>query len=575
MKRHRTFISEKYYSMLLAGSVTTFTSAAVIMVDALVGGARLGENAAAGISCVMPLYFIASFFSMAISIGVPILYSHAMGGFDQQRADRFFGTGLSAALLSGAVLFLLAVSGGEICLSLYCSDTRVYTYARDYLVWIRWAILLMPVNYLITGMVFADGGGGVSTAANIIEGAGKLVLSVLLCPVFGTAGLGLASVLSLLLSSLVAMTHFFSDRHSLRLNLFFSGHMLLEILRYSIVDACSYLFMGLFGVFLTIVVSVWLAPSMFILVSVILLIKEMQIAFDGIGEAVTPVITMYQGEQNHAGIRNIWRMAGSTAWIEGIVATVLLILLAPLIADIFGIQDPAVRNCAIRGIRLCALSLPFVCRMFLDTSYYILADRIPLGILVSALRDIIVSAVLILPGCIYGRADGLFLALAASPVIGYALSVLYVRIRYGKGVYPLFLEDSADKPDGYLFEFEVTPENIVHVQGELENALKEAGCSAKSSMRVTLLFEELFMMIYEKNPGMVVLAECFIKPGEKIYMTTKDNGVLFDPTDSDLEVSSLRSYVLSSIMSRYESRKTHILTLRFNRNAFDVTEVEL
>ena len=94
-------------------------------------------------------------------------------------------------------------------------------------------------------------------------------------------------------------------------------------------------------------------------------------------------------------------------------------------------------------------------------------------------------------------------------------------------------------------------------------------------MRVTLLFEELFMMIYEKNPGMVVLAECFIKPGEKIYMTTKDNGVLFDPTDSDLEVSSLRSYVLSSIMSRYESRKTHILTLRFNRNAFDVTEVEL
>ena len=561
--------------MLLAGSVTSFTSAAVIMVDALVGGARLGENAAAGISCVMPLYFIASFFSMAISIGVPILYSHAMGSFNQQRADRVFGTGLSAALASGAVLFLLAVSAGEFCLSFYCSDTRIYAFARDYLVWIRWAILLMPVNYLMTGMVFADGGEGVSTVANILEGAGKLVLSVLFCPVFGTAGLGMASLISLLLSSLVVMTHFLSSRHSLRLNLFFSGHMLLEILRYSIVDACSYLFMGLFGVFLTIVVSVWLAPSMFILVSVILLIREMQIAFDGIGEAVTPIITMYQGEHNSAGIRNIWRMAGSTAWIEGIVSTVLLVLLAPLIADIIGIQDPAVRVCAIRGIRICALSLPFVCRMFLDTSYYILADHIPLGVLVSALRDLIVSAALIVPGCAYGGAGGLFSALAVSPAIGYALSVLYVRIRYGKGVYPLFLENTPGRPDGYLFEFEVTPENIIHVQGELEHALKEAGCPAKSSMRVILLFEELFMMIHEKNPGTTVLAECFIRPGKKIRMTTKDNGVLFDPTDSDLEVSSLRSYVLSNIMRQYESRKTHILTLRFNRNAFDVTEVEL
>ena len=76
----------------------------------------------------------------------------------------------------------------------------------------------------------------------------------------------------------------------------------------------------------------------------------------------------------------------------------------------------------------------------------------------------------------------------------------------------LYFKNCAIAEDGD----EVTPENIVHVQGELENALKESGCSAKSSMRVTLLFEELFMMIYEKNPGMVVLAECFIKPGEKI-----------------------------------------------------------
>lgn len=575
MKRRRTFISEKYCSMLLGGSITAIAAVAVLMVDMLVSGVTLGEAAVAGINCVIPVYSIASFFSMVFSLGVPILYSRALGSFDRDRADHVFGTGLFLTLTAGAALLLFLLIGGDAYLAFFHPEPLVYAYAADYMVWLRWAIFLMPVNSLMVGMVFADGGEVISTVANLLEGIGKPVLSILLCHLYGTAGLGMASLLSLGASSLIVMLHFLSRGHSLKLNLYCSGRLLLEILRYSIVDACSYLFLGLFTIILTAYVSVRFGPSMMIMVSVIVLMREMQIVFDGIGEAITPIISMYIGEKNDSGIRNVWRMASRTAWIESIAATVLLLLLAPFLANVLGIEDPQVRSTAIRGIRIMSLSLIFVCRMFLDTSYYILVDRISLGVQVSALRDILISVLLMIPGCSLGGINGLFLSLAAAPVLGYALSVLYVRTRYGKESYPLFLKEVLHGDGMVLFEFDVTPDSIIRTRDEIERTLKKAKCPPKTVLRTMLLFEELFMVVYEKNPGKTVLAECSLRPGRRVHMVTKDNGILFDPTDSDLPVESLRSYVLATVMERYKSSKTHILTLKFNRNAFDVTEMEI
>jgi hypothetical protein len=78
------------------------------------------------------------------------------------------------------------------------------------------------------------------------------------------------------------------------------------------------------------------------------------------------------------------------------------------------------------------------------------------------------------------------------------------------------------------------------------------------------------MLIFENNPKRIVLAECSVLMGEKLTLVIKDDGIIFDLTDSDMKLSSFRSYVISNVAETISSRKKHFLTLSYNRNVFEI-----
>ena len=144
-------------------------------------GVILGETAVAGICLALPLYSMASFFAVFLSYGVPILYAGKIGAFRKEEADRCFGVGLSVTSLTGILMFTAILFGGDAFLKAYQPDSQVYAYASDYLFWMKFAVLLLPLNELLDGMLFADGDEAISLAANLTQGVAKIVLSVVLC----------------------------------------------------------------------------------------------------------------------------------------------------------------------------------------------------------------------------------------------------------------------------------------------------------------------------------------------------------------------------------------------------------
>ncbi len=60
----------------------------MLMSDSLIAGFFIGSDAVAGITLVTPLYSVAAFFSMVISLAVPILYSSKMGMFQKRRLTK-------------------------------------------------------------------------------------------------------------------------------------------------------------------------------------------------------------------------------------------------------------------------------------------------------------------------------------------------------------------------------------------------------------------------------------------------------------------------------------------------------
>ncbi len=569
----KTFISSKYNSLLLSGTFLMMLAAAMGVVDTLIAGVILGEYAVDGICLVLPIYSFANFVSVIFSYGVPVLYASKMGALKKDEANKCFGVGLTISVFIGILLFLLIHIGGDAYLKTYHSNERVYTCASEYLFWMKYVVLILPFNELIDGMLFADGDEKLNLEAHIVQGLAKIFLSVVLCRNIGVKGPAIASFISYIISILISCIHFFRPSNTLRPNAAFSLPVVLDILKFGVVDSSTHLFVSLFNVAVNFFVIKRFGFEMLILVSVIALVKEGQILFDGIGEAVTPLICTYLGEENYPGVREVLKLADKSILAESILLTVLVTAGAPFIVSLLGIESQTAFAYAVFGLRILSLTLVFTCRLFLDSSYYVLADKISLGVFASFLRDLFPVLPLAVTGGLLGGVYGMFIGLMAGPPLGYLLSRLYIKYRYGSENYPLFIADAEKCKKVKLFEFQVLPDKIVRVRDEIGEAMKANGCPPRQIDQTMLIFEELFMLIYDNNPGKVLLAECMAEIGETVRLITKDDGKIIDLTDADRHITSLRSYVLSNLLGAHTAKRVHCLTLSFNRNVLEIKQI--
>ena len=569
-KFQRTFISTKYCSMLFSGTVLMVLTALMGTADTVIAGILLGENAVTGICLVLPVYALASFFAVCFSYGVPILYARETGAFREAEAERYFGVGLAVNMLVGLVMFVTIMIGGDFYMKLFVSGGPVYESGLEYLRFLKYAILMLPLNELLDGMVFADGDEKITLVANLTQGLLKLALSVVLCRTMGAKGLAIASVIGFAVSVGISCLHFVRPGNTLKLNLAISPAMLRDIAKFGIVDASAHLFVSVFTFVIDFFMTARFGPDLVVLVSVVSLLKEGEIVFEGIGEAITPIISVYLGEGNAPGIRKVWRLARWSQWIESLLCTGLLLAFAPMIVGLLGIEDPATVRYAVGGMRLLSLTLVFICWMFLDSSYFILVDRISLGVFDTFLRELFPALPMAVAGGLVGGIYGMFIGLTLAPPLGCLLAYAYIKRRYGQENYPLFLSDLEREKKVEWFEFDATPDSIVKARDRIGDALKRSACPDRQTNRAMLLFEELFMLVYECNIGRTVLAECAVEIGGVVRMITKDNGRIVDLTDSDRDVNSLRAYTLSNLLEAHTVQRVHMLALSYNRNALEI-----
>lgn len=562
-------MSQKFFSMLLGGTLTMMVVSILLMSDSVIAGAVIGSNAVAGITLVTPIYSLSAFFGSVISLGVPILYSTEMGKFNKEGADQVFGLGLLMSIVVGLALFLVTSLFGDNYLR-SCSLTEgILTQALGYLSWMRFTILLLPMQMLIAAAVYSDGDETISTIANAVQGLGNIVGSIVLSHIMGIRGIGLASCLFNVVALVILLAHFRKENNSLRWNIYFSFELLGDVVRYSIIDSSSYLFLAALTALLNAFVSAQFGPEYLILVSAIALCREFQMVFDGIGEAVTPIFSVYLGEGSRSGIRSIYSLASKTAIAEGIVVTLVLVVCAPFLPRVLDVTQPELAHWVVVGIRLTALGSTFVSLLYLLTSYYLVIEQIALGLVVSGLRDVLLSAAMAVAlGKIWGL-NGMFLGIAAAPALAWAILLLYVTARYGREDCPLLLSRIPGSEHSYLFNLSVELEQIIALQKKVEALLLENDVDKRTVGRVKLLIEELYMLIREKNEEKPVLSECTVslRP-EGIHIITKDDGILFDVSEEDVSVTSIASFAVSSFMEQLGQDRRHLTTMSFNRSAF-------
>ena len=568
----KTFLSRKFFSLLLSSSVGLLIITVLTLSDSVIAGVMLGEEAVAAICLVTPAYSLAAFFGCLISLGVPIIYNRSMGEFDKEKADRSFSFGLLMSVATGLILCAVFMLIGDAYLRFYEPSTIVFDAAKDYFFWYKFTFLLLPLSTLMREMVLADGDETLSMVSGVAQIVGNIVCSIVFAKFIGIAGIGLGSFVGTSAAVLVSFAHVFRKGNSLKLGFCFSFKWLVDVTKNSAIDASTYLFLACFIAAMNRFITFVYGPEMLVLGAVILFVKELQLLFDGVGGAFAPLMNIYLGEESYDAVKKCYCLSQKTAVVEGVVLTLLMFLVAPFIVKLYDISDPVAYSYAVGGVRIEVLGLVFVSLLYMLSSYYLLIDRIKLGVMMCALRDVlVVTPLCVILGYFFGI-YGMFAGVAISPAVAYVISVLYIRLRYGKDNYPLLLSEKLKAFKHEFYEFKLDPKSIVGTQQQVEKYLNENGVNGKIVSRVKLLIEDLYMLIYEKNGvNKAVYAECTVIVRDTgVQVITKDDGVLFDLSSDDVVAGSIVEFMVSGYMEKLKDNKKYLTTMSYNRNTFRI-----
>lgn len=569
MKQKHDFADRKFYSLLFSSSVGMAITYIMLLSDTIIAGWSLGESAIAAVNIVTPVFAISAFFSTMISSGTSFSFSYEMGKYDKKRASEFFGQGIILAFIIGIGMFLLTLFGESTYFSLLGPSADILNYAHSYYIVYPFITLLYPLYTVLYDAVYSDGDDMICNIANFVQIVGNIVCSIVLVQIIGIMGISIGTLVGVLLATISLLFHFRKEANSLKYAKHISIADMLHVFRYGITDGEQYLCNG---------VMLYLFNGYFIsgfgsaslpVITVATGLVEITIIFDGIGQAVSPLINTFLGEKNNLGIRKIMRTSKITAITEGIIFSILLIIFAKYVPLLIGITDQNIIAQSIPAIRIISITMVFSALSYLYTSYYLLLDKTFLPVFMTFINNLFCPvAIGFLLAKLIGI-NGLWIGIATAPVLSILAGMLIVLIQNGKSQVPLLL-NPIDDAGITSFDTVLGSQEIVVLRDSVENLLNEHNIPSNIIFKIMLLIEELCTLIESKNPEKKIYCELTIIISDNtIRIILRDSGEIFNITDTDMNLSSLNAFVVSSLMES-STNKRNLTTMGYNRNEFSI-----
>ena len=564
--RKNGFCEHKFRSMLLTGTFTMAVIYIMLLCDNIIAGHFIGESGVAAINAVTPVTGIVTFFSTVISIGSGILYSREIGAMNKRRANEIYGQGMILSAAIAALSSLLLVLLRDVYFKACGISGEIHDLASVYYRWTPLnAALSVMVNYL-SQMVYTDGDETCNNVCYACQIGGNVLFSVLLASRFGMLGIILGTIIGNTLGLLASLWHFFRKSNTLHFVWHLSVSDLVQSVRFSIVDAAIYLCWAVADYVLIGHVSARYGETGQVTLAVVISLIEFGVVMDGVGLAVQPLLGTYLGENNHVMIRRLMRAAIKAALAEGLIANLLVFALARQFCGLFGISSGEALLPSIQAVRIVCMGMVFCSAISLMTSYYMLIDHVGLSVGITFLKDGLMYSLLPVLGSVLFAQTGMWAAFAVAPLLALALSLLYIRFRYGREQFPYLLEDK-QRPI-LVFDDVLTRESCVKLSEQVLEALRSRGFSDRSATQAALFTEEIGLTLIEKNktarkPLLVEISLLFEE--SSVLLIERDSGVIFDVTDPELKIDGLSSFVINGLLNA-QKEKAYLTTTGYNRN---------
>ena len=561
-----TFASYKFRAFLPAA---TFAMAAEFLMglsDSVICGHVLGEIGLSAVNLMQGVFEIVTFVGMMVTVGTSVLFATELGALHVRRAKGYFTLGMLSSVALGILIAATLAVVRMPVIAAFGASQAVSDMTASYWLWFLPAAALQPMAFFLGTICYTDGNARLSFCSYLAQLLGNCLLSVPLTISFGAAGCAIGTGLGSLAAIVVLMFHFRKKGCMLGWSWHFVFSDLLKIFRMSFGDASKNIGKAALMFVLNAYVIAHFGSEMLPVLAVVVMTIGITEMFDGVANAAQPLASVYIGERNPLLTKRVMRTAFVASLLEGCGVMLLLLAFPGLMLSLVGLNSPATVSEARFAVRVVSASLPGFALVLLFNSYYVFIGREKLSSVMTLLAMFgMPVATFPLFGSIWGL-HGVWFALGASSALSLVLVALYVLVRGGRRGFPFLLPKDREAALR-VFDLELDPVEICGTSASVAAHLKAKGFDGRRASKAALLVEEALMVVRDRNSGRLIKAEVTVDLNEGLMLVIRDDGVIFDITDADARVSSLRSYLVSNLMTAIPSRR-NLTTTGFNRNVF-------
>ena len=488
-------------NMLIAQVFSALTVSLCLLIDSIMIGRFLGEEAIAAYGLSNPLLLAIGAIGTLLSAGIQVACSKSLGRGSQEETNAGYS---SALAVSGGIslLFVLAVL-------LFSSPLATLMGADT-----AGSLFEQTQGYLLGFSIGAPGSMGALVLVPFLQMAGQsnlLIVAVLGMTVADVAldllnvlvfhggmfGMGLASSLSYYVAMIVAAFYFFSKRCAFRFSpKLISKSKIAELFRGGIPAGFNML-SSVILVFVLNQILTGISSDAVASYSVITTIgNAANCITTGIGGISLTLAGIFYTEEDRTSLRQLLRLLCRYSVILGAFVGAILLVCAPVFVALFIPNVGHVQNMAILGVRMFAAGLIPCCLNNALKNTYESTERSYLTVIISLLEGAILPA---LAAFIFSRffsTTGAWLYFVSGEVLTLLLIGLFVRVRtkqapWRNGAALMLKDDFGQTPDN-LMEADIhTVEEVAAVSEQAREFCAAHGQSDKLANRIGLCIEEM------------------------------------------------------------------------------------
>jgi putative MATE family efflux protein len=429
-------VNSLFLKYLFPSISATLVTSIYVLADTIMIGKGISTTAIAALNILLPLFSLFFGTGMLFGVGGAVLMSVSKGENNPKKANQYFTVAFIAATCITVLYFLIFFLFFERIISILGSTGETIGFVREYGLWLRLGIPFFVFSSFLQAFIRNDKAPKLSMIGVIAGGVTNVVLDYIFIFILhmGMAGAAIATVIGSVVTTLILLTHFFTNQNTMKL---VRPQIPFQFLRSIAGNGLSSFIIEISGGIVIFVFNIQLlryigdiGVSVYSIISnsVIIVMSLM----NGISQAAQPIIATNYGSGNRKRVISVRRIGMLFALGTGCMICLIGEVVPHVIIDIFIYPDAAILELAPAAIRIYFISFIGLGINIFFSNYFQAVLKPFNALLICLLRGLIFSILFVYLFPVFMGVLGIWLVMPVGEVLTFFTVIILLSKENGE-----------------------------------------------------------------------------------------------------------------------------------------------